>query len=141
MGQGLARNKGVALARGKYIKFVDADDYLHPNALREFYETAERTKADVIVCKAFCVNETGDEITPLRMWNSLTGNYSRNNLINIDFFNNACSPVLWDKLVKTEIAKTCLSPSLKRGQDFVTLIKYISMCHHIYFINDRLLKG
>ena len=139
MGQGPARNKGVTLARGKYVKFVDADDYLHPNTLQILYETAERTRADIIVSKAFCVNETNDMVSPLKMWNSLGwGNYSKERILDIDFFNNACSPVLWDKLIREDIAKTCLSPSLKRGQDFVTLIKYISLCDNIYFINDRL---
>lgn len=85
MGQGPTRNRGVSLAVGKYIKFVDADDYLHLDALQILYETAERTKADIIVSKAFCVNETGDNISPLKMWNSLIGNYSRQEFINIDF--------------------------------------------------------
>lgn len=138
MGQGPTRNRGVSLAVGKYIKFVDADDYLHLDALQILYETAERTKADIIVSKAFCVNETGDNISPLKMWNSLIGNYSRQEFINIDFFNNACSPVLWDKLIRADIAKICLSPSLKRGQDFVTLIKYVSLSDNIFFIENRL---
>lgn len=138
MGQGPTRNRGVGLAVGKYIKFVDADDYLHPDALQILYETAERTKADIIVCKAFCVNETGDIVSALKMWNNLIGNYSKKDLSNIDFFNNACSPVLWDKLIKADIAKTCLSPALKRGQDFVTLIKYLALSNNVFFINDRL---
>lgn len=138
MGQGPARNKGVTLAMGKYIKFVDADDYLHPDALRILYETAERTKADIVVSKAFCVNETGDIVSALKMWNNLIGNYSKKDFSNIDFFNNACSPVLWDKLIKADIAKTCLSPALKRGQDFVTLIKYLALSNSVFFIDERL---
>ena len=37
IGQGPTRNLGVSLAVGKYIKFVDADDYLHPDALQILY--------------------------------------------------------------------------------------------------------
>ena len=48
------------------------------------------------------------------------------------------SPVLRDKLIKADIAKTCLSPALKRGQDFVTLIKYLALSNNVFFINDRL---
>lgn len=138
LGQGPARNRGVTLASGEYIKFVDADDFMHLDSLQILYKTAKETNADITVCKAFCVNEIGEMVSSLKMWNNLTGCYSKSEFMNMDFFNNACSPVLWDKLVKTDIVKNCLSPSLRRGQDFVTLIKYLSSSNTISFIDERL---
>ena len=137
-GQGPARNAGVAISKGKYIKFVDSDDFLHPKALSALYETAERTNVDIVVCRAFCVDESGEHVSLLTMWNNIVGCYSKKNIEELDFFNNICSPVLWDKLIKADIVKRCLSPSLRRGQDFVTLLSYISLCNSIYFIDDSL---
>ena len=137
-GQGSARNAGVAKAIGQYIKFVDADDLLHPNALKIFYDLALANHADIVVCKAFCINDKGKQLSLLSMWNNLKGSYSLEDIKNIDFFNNACSPVLWDKLISADITKKCLSPSLQRGQDFVTLLSYLSICRSIYFSEERL---
>ena len=45
---GLPRNNALATARGKYIIFLDSDDYFSKTALEEFYNAAEETNADVI---------------------------------------------------------------------------------------------
>lgn len=51
-GAGAARNKGLEIARGTYLLFLDADDFFSPNLVQKSYEKALRTRADVVVFRA-----------------------------------------------------------------------------------------
>ena len=48
-GQGAARNYGLKKANGKFVAFIDADDYIHPNFLSSLYYSINMHKADVAV--------------------------------------------------------------------------------------------
>lgn len=46
--QGGARNTGMQEAKGRYIWFVDSDDYIKSNCLKGFLELAEREDLDIL---------------------------------------------------------------------------------------------
>ena len=58
---GVARNKGLAIATGEYIHFMDADDWIEEGAYGQWYTIAKTNSADVCICffKRFD-NETGE---------------------------------------------------------------------------------
>lgn len=54
-----ARSTGARLASGAFIAHVDSDDYVHPDFLRQLYETAVLSGADIVECGAMEVSVDG----------------------------------------------------------------------------------
>ena len=55
-----ARNFGLDRANGKYIGFVDSDDYVTPDMYAELYQLAEKHNAEMVICNLHKVDESGN---------------------------------------------------------------------------------
>lgn len=50
IGQGLTRSRGLDIAQGEYVAFVDSDDWIEPNMYESLYEVTNEKKYDLVCC-------------------------------------------------------------------------------------------
>lgn len=51
-GAGAARNRGLSIAKGEYLSFLDSDDFFETDMLEKAYDMAEKVQADFVVYKS-----------------------------------------------------------------------------------------
>ena len=54
-----ARNFGIDRAIGKFIAFVDSDDYVSATMMEEMYGLAKKNEAEIVICNLQKVDENG----------------------------------------------------------------------------------
>jgi len=74
-GVSVARNTGVSHAKGAFICFIDADDFIHPQMMEAMHSRMEQALADMAVCGFELVSGARD-FTPLDLshleWQTIT---------------------------------------------------------------------
>jgi glycosyltransferase involved in cell wall biosynthesis len=135
-GTAKARLDGVRLAQGEYIAFLDADDYLEPNAYEVMFQNLLKYDADILECAYF--DDRDGESIPVKKEKDvyeMTVVEAFQELHNVDFNND----YLWNKLFKKECV-VCQEEARRVaiGEDYSMLIKCYEKCQKIVFINECL---
>lgn len=76
-GPAAARQNGIDRAKGEYLGFVDADDWIEPNMYEKMYDSALSAEADIVMCNTL-ENDNGRKgecFLP-------NGVYNRNEILN-----------------------------------------------------------
>ena len=126
-GIGPARNIGIKKAKGKYITFIDSDDYIKENALEIAYEKQEQTKSDIVVWDYYEVNEAGHILKEdnIKRFNPTSILENKELLFNIN-------PAPWNKLYKKELFDDIKFPNNHiKYEDLLTIPKVLLKANKI----------
>lgn len=134
-----ARNKGINEANGEYVCFVDADDYVESDMIEKMLSKAEI--GCVVVCNVVH-NHSTDKV--LRMQSgerrysyndSFIQEYLKGN-IGKEIAFSACNKIFELRLLKEH--NIFFPKDIAIGEDMIFVLKYLSICSGIKFINEGL---
>ncbi|MBR0473360.1 MAG: glycosyltransferase family 2 protein [Methanosphaera sp.] len=60
VGPGISRNRGIEYARGKYVMFVDGDDWLDVDCLDKLFKCAEEYHTDMVMFKGLNFDDSSN---------------------------------------------------------------------------------
>lgn len=74
LGLGLTRNVGLSQSRGKYILFVDSDDYVKQDYIESYHKEMESCSADIIVGGYIRKTQKGEKVHIMSqtIWSTVT---------------------------------------------------------------------
>ena len=84
-GLSVTRNNGIDLSVGKYIYFIDSDDYIKPETLEMMYNFAEKFQCDYVIDGFNNVDEAGNFLEK-HSTNVMTFNQPFNPIDSAEFF-------------------------------------------------------
>ena len=139
-GVSAARQKGITVAHGKYILFLDADDFLEASSLNILYKKAIEADAYMVLMNYYTYNPDDQKKTYIQQ--TSIHQYSQASLLKQMFCAERAWAV-WSYIAKKELHETIkynLVSDLSIGEDAVYTTQIVLAAHKITSINKPLIN-
>lgn len=146
---GLTRNFGLKKVKGKYVVFIDSDDYAEKNMIEKLYSTIIDNKTDAVFCNFFNINN-GKREKCFKNIKSIK-NYERNEIRDNVIYNSIYSfkldgdfsiYALWHGIYNMKIIKEnkieILNENDILSEDCIFNFEYLCKTNRITMIEDSL---
>lgn len=148
-----ARNKGLDIATGDYILFVDSDDYIHPQMVEILLEKLETADADIAICRFRQVGENEEVVfedfisdgATESSQKEATGSCVKETEVfegqaimdNLQY-KNLLTVVAWNKLYKAELFEELRYPKGRIHEDEFLIHHILHLCKKTVYIATEL---
>ena len=141
-GLSVARNRGLEIATGDYISYIDSDDWIKKNMYETLLEAVMKNDADMVKCGIIETNRDKEDESAFSNTKIIT-NEKHEAFEN--YFNGILWTLAWNGLYKRELAKKVKFPDNVVHEDnyssgmFLYLAKkvlVIPVCGNYYRVND-----
>lgn len=120
-----SRAKGVEIAKGEYITFIDADDYIKKDFLSVLYKECKSSKIDIVCCNSIDCGEKSDDINKKIEHNAILS--SKEEALDDFFEGKRYMYVIWGKFFRKECLKNLVYPNIKYTEDTYVMLELIDL--------------